>query len=308
MPSFQDRLTDPRPILLDGATGTELNRRGVDTGLPLWSARALIEAPGTLRQIHLDYLEAGADVLTTNTFRTHARSLAHAGLADQAKRLTHLAVEIAQQAIGQLPAPAQDSKLIAGSISPLEDCYSPHLVPTQQECLREHHEMAANLADAGVDFLLIETMNTIREAQAAAQAAQDTGLPFVISFVCTELGDLYSGENLIVAVRALEPYSPSIFSVNCISASHIHTAFSSLASSTDLPLGVYANIGSIDESQGWENSDDITPLQYSTYADVWISHAPHLIGGCCGTSPKHIARLHKTLYDMLPNPNPSGET
>src|SRR5258705_516097 len=77
--TFLERLGDPRPILLDGATGTELNRRGVSTDLPLWSAGALLDAPATVRQIHRDYLLAGAEVVTANTFRTHRRSLARGG-------------------------------------------------------------------------------------------------------------------------------------------------------------------------------------------------------------------------------------
>src|SRR5258707_8830056 len=141
--TFLDRLGDPRPILLDGATGTELNRRGVSTDLPLWSAGALLDAPATLRQIHRDYLLAGAEIVTANTFRTHRRSLARGGYGDSAAELTRLAVELARAAVGEgaLAPPAY----VAGSLAPLEDCYSPELVPPQAECEREHAELAACL-------------------------------------------------------------------------------------------------------------------------------------------------------------------
>jgi homocysteine S-methyltransferase len=97
---FFQRLSTGRPLLLDGATGTELQRRGVDTGLPLWSARALIEAPAgrVLRAIHADYLNAGADIITTNTFRTHRRTLERAGIGARTRELTQLAVQLAQAA------------------------------------------------------------------------------------------------------------------------------------------------------------------------------------------------------------------
>ena len=85
-------------LLLDGATGTELDRRGVDISLPLWSARAIVDAPQILQDIHSDYLAAGANVITANTFRTHRRSLAKAGLGDQAGALSRQAVEIAKRA------------------------------------------------------------------------------------------------------------------------------------------------------------------------------------------------------------------
>ena len=112
-------------LLLDGATGTELNRRGVDTGLPMWSANALTTDSGlnVLRQIHLDYLNAGADILTSNTFRTHRRALVGKGYA--ARDLTRRAVATAQEAVAQFGQPAQ----VAGSVAPLEDCYRPDLAP-----------------------------------------------------------------------------------------------------------------------------------------------------------------------------------
>src|SRR6266851_5645740 len=101
--SFLKRLARARPILLDGATGTELNRRGVDTELPLWSARALLDAPAALSQIHADYVRAGAEVLTADTFRTHRRSLARGGhaYAERAAELTRLAVGLARAAADQ---------------------------------------------------------------------------------------------------------------------------------------------------------------------------------------------------------------
>jgi homocysteine S-methyltransferase len=112
-------------LLLDGATGTELDRRGVDIGLPLWSARAIIDAPEVLGEVHRAYLDAGAGAVTTNTFRTHARSLAKAGMESQAGALTHQAVAIARQACHDSNADA----LVLGSVAPLEDCYSPDRCP-----------------------------------------------------------------------------------------------------------------------------------------------------------------------------------
>ena len=138
-------------VLLDGATGTELNRRGVDTGLPMWSANALTTDTGlnVLRQIHLDYLNAGADVLTTNTFRAHRRALAGTGHA--ARELTRRAVATAQEAVAQFGRHAQ----VAGSVAPLEDCYRPDQVPPDDECRAEHSERIHHLVEAGADLLLI---------------------------------------------------------------------------------------------------------------------------------------------------------
>src|SRR5512143_932071 len=154
---FSDRLSQSPTIILDGATGTELNRRGVDTGLPLWSANVLLSDRGeaVLQQIHADYLTAGAEILTANTFRTHRRALAPSGNADRAEDLTRRAVEIARRAVHEAATPA--ARYVAGSISTLEDCYRPDLVPSDAECRVEHSERVHHLIGAGVDLILIET-------------------------------------------------------------------------------------------------------------------------------------------------------
>ena len=318
---FLQRLAEPRPLLLDGATGTELNRRGVSTDLPLWSARALLEAPDILRQIHADYLAAGAEVLTTNTFRAHRRSLARAGLGARARELTFLAAQIAAEIPNpksQIPnqktgdrgpeteipnlksqIPNLKSQIIlAGSLAPLEDCYSPELVPPPAECEREHAEMAQNLAEAGVDFILIETMNTAREAAAAAQAAAATGLPFAVSFVCRSDGRLFSGESVTAAARAVLPFGPALLGINCTPTLTLHEPLAELAAVTTLPLAAYGNVGHTDDVSGWTLTDDVPPEEYARYAARWLETAPNLrlLGGCCGTSPAHIRAL-RALVD-----------
>ena len=112
---------------LAGATGTEILRRGFPTKLPLWSAQVLFEKPELLEQIYLDYIEAGADIITTNTFRTQRRTLAKAGRAGETERINRLAVDIAVQA--RKKSKATRPIYIAGSITTLEDCYRPDLIP-----------------------------------------------------------------------------------------------------------------------------------------------------------------------------------
>jgi homocysteine S-methyltransferase len=288
MQTFLERMKDPSPILLDGATGTELNHREVPTELPLWSAQALIDAPNTLAQIHFDYLKAGAEVLTTNTFRTHRRSLAKAGMGDRARELTLKAVEIPRQVISVFMEEGGHPAWVAGSIAPLEDCYTPELVPPQEECLAEHAEMANNLAEAGVNLLLIETMNSIREAEAAASAAQNTQLPFIISFVLQEDGNLFSGESLAEAIYKINGYHPMLVGVNCASTQIITKALAELKTYTDLPLSGYGNIGHSDDEQGWKKTNEVSPDTYAQAAISWIDMGVRMVGGCCGTSPSHI--------------------
>jgi S-methylmethionine-dependent homocysteine/selenocysteine methylase len=293
--SFLKRLAMARPILLDGATGTELNRRGVNTDLPLWSARALIEAPGMLRQIHSDYARAGAEMLTADTFRTHRRSLALGGQGARAAELTALAVSLAREAAAEA-VPGREC-FVAGSQAPLEDCYSPQLAPPQAECEREHAEMAQHLAAAGVDLILVETMNTIREAVAATRAARATGLPVLASFVCRSDGRLFSGETVTAAVQAVAPLGVAGLLINCTPSTTIHEPFAELVTALKArpggaPIrGLYANIGHTNDVDGWTSTADVTPLEYARLASGWLEDGANLVGGCCGTTPAHIAAL-----------------
>lgn len=281
---FSQRLLNPQPLLLDGATGSELDRRGADTSLPLWSARALIEAQATLLQVHQDYVQAGAELITANTFRVHRRSLAKGGLGHRARELTFAAVEIAKRS-GAL--------WVAGSLAPLEDCYSPELVPPPAECEAEHAELAQNLADAGADVILVETMNTIREAVAATRAALNTGRPVLTSFVCRSDGRLFSGERVSAAAQAIAPLGVSGLLINCTPSPSIHQPFTELRENAPhtLRIGLYANIGHTDEIKGWTNTEEVSPEGYATLAQQWLALGASLVGGCCGTSPAYIAAL-----------------
>ncbi|MFQ5734329.1 MAG: homocysteine S-methyltransferase family protein [Planctomycetaceae bacterium] len=286
---LEERLQESRPLLLDGATGTELNRRGVDTRLPLWSARALVEATGVLGGIHRDYVDAGADILTANTFRTHRRNLAHAGWGGRACELTRRAVEIARSA-------ADGRAWVVGSQPPLEDCYLPDLVPGDAELDHEHGEMSRNLAAAGVDAILVETQNTIREAVAAVQAARQTALPLLVSFVCGVDGRLLSGESLGDAAKTVQPFAPLAILVNCVPADAALSMLRELRNAvTPVPIGGYANIGRSDPQQGWINTDARDPDCYAAYADSWLRAGARIIGGCCGTTPAHIRRLRALI-------------
>ncbi len=125
-----------RVLLLDGATGTELTRRGVPTPLPLWSTGALREHPDVVRAIHHDYVMAGANIIVANTFRANVRALRSAGMLEEGEALSHLAVELARQGVEDGLADRASfggrdvsKPLVAASVAPVEDCYCPELVP-----------------------------------------------------------------------------------------------------------------------------------------------------------------------------------
>ncbi len=291
---FLTYLSQPHKLILDGATGTELNRRGVDTGLPLWSANALMNDRDAriLQQIHEDYLRAGADIITANTFRTHRRALAPSGNADRALEPTRRAVDIARAAIANVPS--DKPRFVAGSISTLEDCYRPDLVPSDDELRAEHSERIHHLIECGVDLILIETINTIREAVIMAKLATITGTPVVVSFVCGREGKILSGEALTEAANQLLPLGISVIGVNCGPTPNLAKPLAELqkACGRDFPLIAYGNIGYADEKVGWVNTDSENPKAYCEHASHWPAK---IIGGCCGTTPEHIAQLKSII-------------
>ena len=272
--------------------GTELQRRDADTKLPLWSASALIRDPELVWTIHSDEVSAGAEILTANTFRTHARSLAKAGLAERSGELGALAVQLAHQAAA---APGRDI-FVAGSLSPLEDCYRPDLVPDDAALAREHGAQARFLADAGVDLILAETHNTIREAAAALRAAKATSIPVFVSLVTDGKGSLLSGESIADAAKALLQLGPDALGINCVPAARLAGDLAVLAAAAPgVPLLAYGNLGLPDDSRGWAFTEELSPEEYAETARGWIERGARIVGGCCGTTPAHSRALRQAI-------------
>jgi S-methylmethionine-dependent homocysteine/selenocysteine methylase len=295
--NFSALLQTKRPVVLDGAMGTELYRRGADVGLPLWSANSLMHAPDLVRRIHAEYIDAGADIITTNTFRTNTRTLERKGFIARWKELNHLAVSLAREACEN----AGRSILIAGGLAPVEDCYSPELVPTDEELRREHFAQAELLSSLGVDLLLVETMLSMREAKIAAEACASTGLEFAISFVTDNDGVLLSGESLIDATQTVVRFNPSAVLINCVSARQMMNPLRRALSATQLPVGCYANIGN-PVREGTHMHAEVGLTDYLECTSSWIAEGAAIIGGCCGTTPEHIRSIVKRLpqlYDHM---------
>ncbi len=201
---------------------------------------------------------------------------------------------------------------VLGSMAPLEDCYRPDLVPDAAALDREHAAHAENLARAGVDALLIETMNTRREAVAAVGAARATGLPVLASFIAGANADLFDGEPLATFVPALLAAGPAAVLVNCTPVEvigRVLVALRALAGST--PVGAYANIG-YPEPGGREPGAALTPAEFGRCAAAWVLAGAQIVGGCCGTTPAHIAALRASVDAVgrspaaQPNKEPSA--
>jgi S-methylmethionine-dependent homocysteine/selenocysteine methylase len=299
---IRERLRHGTPLVLDAAMGSDLDRRGLATTLPLWSAVCLLEWPDLVRQIHRENLLAGADIITTDTFRTTARTLRKAGLDPaRAAELDALAVRLAAEARAEAGRP---EALIAGSIAPLEDCYLPTFETSVEVALAEHRAQAGNLTAAGVDLIMVETMPTAVEAEIALRAAVETGRPATVGFVCAmpdggEPVRLLSGETLNEAVARVIPLGPAAIFVNCAAPPVITAGLRELRALTVLPIGAYANVGHVDDERGWSPDGGMSGERYAEHAAEWIALGARVVGGCCGTHPEHTAALRR-LIDSLP--------
>ncbi len=304
MDRLETRLRNGPPLLLDGALGTELERRGIVCDLPLWSTRALLDCPEILGEIHSAYARAGAEILTANTFRTQRSTLDKLGLGSRAEELTTLAVDLARNSaraalaqpppsLGE-PEPLQRQIWVAGSAPPLEDCYRADLVPAEPALSAGHEQHCAALVQAGVDFILIETMNSIAEATVALRAAQQLGAQAIVSFSILAEGTLRSGETLAQAVDALAPEQPLALLINCAPLPWIAEQLPVLQQS-GLPFGFYPNFGapSANPAAAWENP--LQPLEFANLLCREARKGARLLGGCCGTTPEHIQQLSLQL-------------
>jgi S-methylmethionine-dependent homocysteine/selenocysteine methylase len=288
-----------RPLLLDGGMGRELWFRGVEIPETIWSANALLTAPDVVRDVHRDYIAAGAEVITTNTYGVVRDDLAQEGIEDRFAELNLLACELAEQARRQ----TDRSVRIAGSLPPLRMSYRADLVGPFDEIYPRYVEQAELLAPRA-DVLLCETMASAAEGYAAALAAARTGKPVWVSFTLHEdrSGRLRSGETIAEAVAALAGLPIEGVLANCCAPESISAAMPHLVATGASVVGAYANTftpvpqnWSLDGSAETDGllglRDDLDPEAYARHAGRWLELGANAIGGCCGTRPAHIARL-----------------
>jgi len=285
-----------RTVLLDGGMGRELRHRGVPILDTIWSANALLVAPEVVRDVHRDYLESGAEIITTNTYGVIRKELAKEGVEHRFAELNRLAGALAQEARQKSGRQAW----IAGSLPPLQGSYRPDLVGAYAEIEPRYEEQATLLAPH-CDLMLCETMSSAAEALAAATAAAKTGLPVWVSWSLHEdnSGRLRSGETVTEAAKAIAHLPVSAFLVNCCSPESIGAAMPELARLGGA-AGGYANAFRpvpkdwvMDRDGLLPLRDDLDPEHYARHAADWRAKGARIVGGCCGTGPGHIARLHE---------------
>ena len=285
-------------VLLDGGVGQELYRRSTRPAAPLWSVQVMMDEPHLVEAVHLDFIEAGARIITVNTYTATPHRLTREGLPDKFEALQGAALAAAVSAREK----SGQAVRIAGCLPPLVGSYRADLTPPEDECLANYRRIVAVQADH-VDLFLCETMLSAAEARAATVAAAESGQPVwtALSVDDADGSVLRSGEGVAEGARAAVDAGADAVLINCSSPEAVATAMPLLAG-IGVPFGGYANgFVSIAEMQpggtveALEARDDLGPATYADHAMGWIASGAAIVGGCCEIGPGHIAALGQRL-------------
>jgi S-methylmethionine-dependent homocysteine/selenocysteine methylase len=290
-------------VLLDAAMGKDLKMRGVEIPGTIWSANALLVAPEAVLEVHRENIEAGADVITTNTYGVIRGDLAKENIEGRFRELNEFAAELARQAVQESDRDVR----IAGSLPPLNGSYRPDRVMPFETIEPLYREQAEILAPF-VDLFICETMSHTDEARAAASAACATDKPVIVSFTLDddEPGRLRSGESLRSAVETLAEYPLLGVLVNCCVPERVTDAIPVLVESGHGLIGGYANAftrvpkdwlldGDKETDGTLDLRDDLNPDHYAKFVAQWLSAGARVVGGCCGTLAAHTASLRRLI-------------
>ncbi|MGZ8606741.1 MAG: homocysteine S-methyltransferase [Actinomycetota bacterium] len=298
---FDAILAERGTVVLDGGMGTELDRRGVDLRDALWSAKALLETPDIVRDVHAAYFDAGADVAISSSYQASFEGLAARGLdADRASALFRRSVELAREAA----TAAGGRRLVAASVGPYGAFlgngaeYTGDYDRGEDALVEFHAPRMEALVAAAPDLLAIETIPSLAEARALVRALERVpGVPAWISFSCRDGGRLCDGTPFALAVETATA-SPSLVAVgvNCTSPLHVSSLVEIAAARTALPVVCYPNRGAFWDPvrRVWVDPprQDARPVLRPV---EWRDAGARAIGGCCGTTPDDIAAIASAL-------------
>ncbi len=283
---------------MDGGTGTEIERRGGRVNDAAWSSESLLTHPDIVREVHVDFIRAGAEIIIANSFSTSRHLLEAAGLQNEFETMNRRAVELALEAREAVPEEPESIAAIkvAGSISTTT---MGREQPPADTARRNFDDQAQILASAGADLLILEMMRDVEYTGYAVEAAMATGLPVWVGFSAyrDKQGDmiLVDGKTpLSEGIDAIDPGEIEVAGIMHTLTDDISASLSDLEEFWSGPSLVYAHSG-LFEMPNWRFTDIISPTEYADHAVEWVERGVTVIGGCCGIGPEHIAVLRERL-------------
>jgi len=299
MHSFLETVESGRVVVIDGGTGTELERRGAPMNSRAWSAEAVLTSPDILLDVHRDFIMAGAQMIIANTFAATWHVLMDAGLGHEFEKINRRAVALARQAADE----AGRDVAVAGSMSTTTfsdtGALDYSLLPGDQSAMDYYSRHAGILADAGADLIILEMMRDVEQTTYALRAAKAMGLPVWVGFSCEDGATgppmLYGGsgplEKAVVAVGSLAPHAVGVMHTQMAATKN---AVSAITARWSGPVFCYPHMG-VFEMPNWRFNDTVTPREFAEAASDWVRAGATVIGGCCGIGPEHIAELSRAF-------------
>jgi methionine synthase I (cobalamin-dependent) len=274
------------PLILDGAMGSMLQQKGFTANPDLWMSLLNVSNPTIIFEIHKKYIEAGADLITTNTFRTNPAAFEGAGHPFESKYVIE-AVKIAKSA-------SENSKvIIAGSNPPAEDCYQKNRNITYTKLENNHFNHIELLIDNGVDLILNETQSHFDEIKIICEYCSSNSIPYIVSFYFDKNLSLFSGEQINYVIDYATDQNPLAIGFNCVAPILFRMVLRNLSS--DNNWGFYLNCGS-GTPHNKKIKCGIDPSEYVAIVNEVNIYRPSFVGACCGSNPNHIKEIKK-LYE-----------
>lgn len=293
-----------RILIADGAMGTMLQSRGLGTDecQEEWNLRHGEE----IKSIHGEYLKAGCDLILTNTFGGNKFHLKRFGLEDKVREFNRAGVRNARESLegnqACLCAARRQGAFVLGDVGPTGELMEPLGTVTFEAMSEAFEEQLAALTEGGVDALLIETMSDLREAQAAVKAAKETELPVLVSlsFNPGKRGfRTMMGVDIPAAVKGLIEFGADVIGANCggVSPKEMAEIIKEMQSLTDKPLLAQPNAGK-PTLVGGKTIYNLRPEEMAVDTEMLVRAGANIIGGCCGTTPEHLARMVQVIRCM----------
>jgi methionine synthase I (cobalamin-dependent)/5,10-methylenetetrahydrofolate reductase len=292
MPSFRDLLADSRVHVFDGAMGTVLYGKGIF--LNVCYDELALRQPDLVREIHRDYVKAGAELLETNTFGANPVKLAHYGLAPETERINAAAARVAREAAG-------GRAVVIGAIGPLGVRVEPYGETGLDQAQAAFARQAAGLLEGGVDGFVLETFSDVSELGAAVKAVRSLSkLPIVAQMTVGTDGKTHYGTDPTVFGPALQAMGVDVIGVNCSVGPHgVLEAVEKLARVVTVPISAQPNAGLPREVED-RKIYMASPEYMGTYAKRMVEAGARFVGGCCGTTPEHIKAIAGFVQSVSP--------
>jgi homocysteine S-methyltransferase len=281
-----------RPLILDGAIGSLLQQRGIFSYDSLWSSAANLEHREAVLQIHKEYIQAGADIITTNTFRTNLSALKHSNKEYNVNDLVKEGVLLAKKAKGRLPI------LIAGSNPPAEDCYQVERKISGKELIENHQLQISLLKEYGVDIILNETQSHLDEIKIVCEICNQNRFDFIVSLFFTDKLKLLSGEDLFRVVEYVNRFEPLAIGFNCIIPETFLKILDKIPA--NINWGFYLNCG----DGNYSDSSVACAVNENDYLEIIkkaLPYKPSFIGSCCCSNPEHTKSIKNYFNGLFGN-------